>query len=134
MFIREVIHAIDSLKLKDTDRRKVYFRNAIRMPAAGPAGGAGGRDAGPRGRAGGARLSRHRAKAGHHPLPAHHLAAGRAGAGSGRGQAGRRLMCGIAGIARAEPRGVGCRRNSATGVANGAVGHARWRRRTRRRR
>jgi len=43
MFIREVIHAIDSLKLKDTDRRKVYFRNAIRMPAAGPAGGAGGR-------------------------------------------------------------------------------------------
>jgi len=31
MFIREVIHAIDSLKLKDTDRRKVYYGNAIRM-------------------------------------------------------------------------------------------------------
>ena len=31
MFIREVIRAIDSLKLKETDRRKVYFGNAIRM-------------------------------------------------------------------------------------------------------
>ncbi|MGC2519737.1 MAG: amidohydrolase family protein [Burkholderiales bacterium] len=31
MFIREVIRAIDSLKLKDSDRRKVYFGNAIRM-------------------------------------------------------------------------------------------------------
>jgi hypothetical protein len=31
MFIREVIRAIDSLKLKDTDRRTVYSGNAIRM-------------------------------------------------------------------------------------------------------
>ena len=31
MFIRESIRAIDSLKLKDADRRKVYFGNAMRM-------------------------------------------------------------------------------------------------------
>jgi aminocarboxymuconate-semialdehyde decarboxylase len=31
LFIREVIKAIDGLKLKDDDRRKVYFGNAIRM-------------------------------------------------------------------------------------------------------
>src|SRR6266704_1300009 len=31
LFIREIIKAIDSLKLKDGDRRKVYFGNAIRM-------------------------------------------------------------------------------------------------------
>jgi predicted TIM-barrel fold metal-dependent hydrolase len=31
MFIRENIRAIDSLKLKETDRRKVYFGNAVRM-------------------------------------------------------------------------------------------------------
>jgi aminocarboxymuconate-semialdehyde decarboxylase len=31
LFIREVIKAIDGLKLKEDDRRKVYFGNAIRM-------------------------------------------------------------------------------------------------------
>src|SRR5258708_2099683 len=31
LFIREIIKTIDSLKLKDDDRRKVYFGNAIRM-------------------------------------------------------------------------------------------------------
>jgi predicted TIM-barrel fold metal-dependent hydrolase len=31
LFIREVIKAIDSLKLKEDDRRKIYFGNAIRM-------------------------------------------------------------------------------------------------------
>jgi predicted TIM-barrel fold metal-dependent hydrolase len=31
MFIRESIRAIDSLKLKEGDRRKMYFGNAIRM-------------------------------------------------------------------------------------------------------
>jgi len=31
LFIREVIKAIDSLKLKEGDRRKIYFGNAIRM-------------------------------------------------------------------------------------------------------
>ena len=31
MFIRESIRAIDSLKLKESDRRKVYFGNAVRM-------------------------------------------------------------------------------------------------------
>ena len=31
MFIREAIRAIDSLKLKDGDRRKLYFGNAIQM-------------------------------------------------------------------------------------------------------
>jgi len=31
LFIREVIKAVDGLKLKDDDRRKVYFGNAIRM-------------------------------------------------------------------------------------------------------
>ena len=31
LFIREVIKAIDGLKLKEGDRRKVYFGNAIRM-------------------------------------------------------------------------------------------------------
>jgi aminocarboxymuconate-semialdehyde decarboxylase len=31
LFIREVIKAIDSLKLKEGDRRKLYFGNAIRM-------------------------------------------------------------------------------------------------------
>jgi uncharacterized protein len=31
LFIREVIRAIDGLKLKEDDRRKVYFGNAIRM-------------------------------------------------------------------------------------------------------
>jgi hypothetical protein len=31
LFIREIIKTIDSLKLKDEDRRKVYFGNAIRM-------------------------------------------------------------------------------------------------------
>src|SRR5260370_20911729 len=31
LFIREIIKTIDSLKLKDNDRRKVYFGNAIRM-------------------------------------------------------------------------------------------------------
>jgi predicted TIM-barrel fold metal-dependent hydrolase len=31
LFIREVIRAIDGLKLKEGDRRKVYFGNAIRM-------------------------------------------------------------------------------------------------------
>jgi predicted TIM-barrel fold metal-dependent hydrolase len=31
LFIREIIKAIDGLKLKDDDRRKVYFGNAIRM-------------------------------------------------------------------------------------------------------
>src|SRR6266700_2575570 len=31
LFIREIIKAIDSLKFKDGDRRKVYFGNAIRM-------------------------------------------------------------------------------------------------------
>jgi uncharacterized protein len=30
-FIRETIRALDSLKLKEADRRKVYFGNAIRM-------------------------------------------------------------------------------------------------------
>jgi hypothetical protein len=31
LFIREVIKAIDGLRLKEGDRRKVYFGNAIRM-------------------------------------------------------------------------------------------------------
>src|SRR6266404_1131854 len=31
LFVREIIKTIDSLKLKDDDRRKVYFGNAIRM-------------------------------------------------------------------------------------------------------
>jgi aminocarboxymuconate-semialdehyde decarboxylase len=31
LFIREVIKAIDGLRLKEDDRRKVYFGNAIRM-------------------------------------------------------------------------------------------------------
>jgi predicted TIM-barrel fold metal-dependent hydrolase len=31
LFIREVIKAVDGLKLKEDDRRKVYFGNAIRM-------------------------------------------------------------------------------------------------------
>src|SRR5438445_607990 len=31
LFIRETIRTIDSLKLKDDDRRKLYFGNAIRM-------------------------------------------------------------------------------------------------------
>ena len=31
LFIREVIKAIDGLKLKENDRRKIYFGNAIRM-------------------------------------------------------------------------------------------------------
>ncbi len=31
LFIREIIKTIDSLKLKDSDRRKLYFGNAIRM-------------------------------------------------------------------------------------------------------
>jgi predicted TIM-barrel fold metal-dependent hydrolase len=31
LFIREIIRTIDSLKLKDGDRRKLYFGNAIRM-------------------------------------------------------------------------------------------------------
>src|SRR5258708_2731147 len=31
LFAREIIKTIDSLKLKDDDRRKVYFGNAIRM-------------------------------------------------------------------------------------------------------
>src|SRR6266852_1636024 len=31
LFIREIIKTIDSLRLKDDDRRKVYFGNAIRM-------------------------------------------------------------------------------------------------------
>ncbi|HZT63935.1 MAG TPA: amidohydrolase family protein [Burkholderiales bacterium] len=31
LFIREVIKAIDGLKLKEDDRRKIYFGNAIRM-------------------------------------------------------------------------------------------------------
>ena len=31
LFIREVIKAIDGLRLKENDRRKVYFGNAIRM-------------------------------------------------------------------------------------------------------
>src|SRR5438876_491446 len=31
LFVRETIKTIDSLKLKDDDRRKVYFGNAIRM-------------------------------------------------------------------------------------------------------
>jgi len=31
LFIREIIKTIDSLKLKDGDRRKVYFGNAMRM-------------------------------------------------------------------------------------------------------
>jgi aminocarboxymuconate-semialdehyde decarboxylase len=31
LFIREIIKAIDGLKLKEDDRRKVYFGNAIRM-------------------------------------------------------------------------------------------------------
>jgi len=31
LFIREIIKTIDSLKLKDGDRRKLYFGNAIRM-------------------------------------------------------------------------------------------------------
>jgi predicted TIM-barrel fold metal-dependent hydrolase len=31
MFIREAIRAIDSLKLKEGDRRRVYFGNALRM-------------------------------------------------------------------------------------------------------
>lgn len=31
MFIRESIRAIDSLQLKETDRRKIYFGNAIQM-------------------------------------------------------------------------------------------------------
>jgi predicted TIM-barrel fold metal-dependent hydrolase len=31
MFIRETIRAIDSLKLKETDRRKIYFGNALSM-------------------------------------------------------------------------------------------------------
>ena len=31
MFIREAVRAIDSLKLKEGDRRKVYFGNAIQM-------------------------------------------------------------------------------------------------------
>jgi aminocarboxymuconate-semialdehyde decarboxylase len=31
LFIREIIKTIDSLKLKDGDRRKLYFGNALRM-------------------------------------------------------------------------------------------------------
>ncbi|TMH41424.1 MAG: amidohydrolase, partial [Betaproteobacteria bacterium] len=31
LFVREIIKTIDSLKLKDDDRRKVYFGNALRM-------------------------------------------------------------------------------------------------------
>src|SRR5260370_28127270 len=31
LFIREIIKTIDSLKLKDGDRRKLYFGNAMRM-------------------------------------------------------------------------------------------------------
>jgi hypothetical protein len=31
LFIREIIKTIDGLKLKEGDRRKVYFGNAIRM-------------------------------------------------------------------------------------------------------
>src|SRR5438552_16839824 len=31
LFVREIIKTIVSLKLKDDDRRKVYFGNAIRM-------------------------------------------------------------------------------------------------------
>ena len=45
LFIREVIKAIDGLRLKEDDRRKIYFGNAIRMlrlalPAPGKAKGA----------------------------------------------------------------------------------------------
>jgi aminocarboxymuconate-semialdehyde decarboxylase len=31
LFVREIIKTIDSLKLKEGDRRKLYFGNAIRM-------------------------------------------------------------------------------------------------------
>src|SRR5258708_30894441 len=31
LFIREIIKTIDSLELREDDRRKVYFGNAIRM-------------------------------------------------------------------------------------------------------
>jgi aminocarboxymuconate-semialdehyde decarboxylase len=31
LFVREIIKTIDSLRLKEDDRRKLYFGNAIRM-------------------------------------------------------------------------------------------------------